>query len=137
MTGLLSHRLTFLTIYLVIDIAYVIVSKDLYEKTVKKIQGSSFPRGRIMDAVLAYIVLAIGWYYIAAPSVGLWKGSGRPSWQAGAIAGFVYGLVLYGVYNFTLRAQFVNYGWQITLRDLAWGTSWCTLITALYAHFVV
>jgi uncharacterized membrane protein len=130
----LAVRGLFLVVYLAADIGYVLASVSFYEATVIAIQGKGFPSGRVADALAAYALLAVGWFLIAAPSVQLWADKGYRPVTAGASAGFIYGLVLYGVYNTTLRAQFENYSLHIALRDMTWGSLSAAFVTMLYSH---
>lgn len=130
----LTKRLTFMAAYLLTDLVYVLLSKSYYEDTVIAIQGKGLPAGRTPDALVAYALLAVGWFFVAAPSAKLWLEKGYRPAAAGAIAGLFYGLVLYGVYNFTLRAEFEAYGAGIALRDTCWGTVSAATFVALYAH---
>lgn len=128
-------RIPFVIAYLIIDICYVLVSKKTYEDVAKKIQGSGFPPDRMGSAVAAYALLAVGWWFIAAPSVALWIQKGYSPLVAGLIAGSIYGAVVYGVYNLTVRVQFVEYDLGTLFRDLSWGTVSIAFITALYAMY--
>jgi len=136
MVFLSDPRLPFVVAYLLIDICYILMSKKTYEDVVKKIQGGpGFPSDRMGAAVAAYALLAVGWWFIAAPSVPLWIQKGYSPMVAGLIAGAIYGAVLYGVYNFTVRAQFAQYDLGTLFRDLSWGTISIAFITALYAMY--
>ena len=131
----MDPRLPFLLAYIVIDICYILLSKKTYEDVAKKIQGSGFPSDRMGAAVAAYVLLAVGWWFIAAPSVTLWIQKGYSAPVAGLIAGAIYGAVVYGTYNFTVRAQFLEYDLGTLFRDLSWGTVSIAVITALYAIY--
>jgi uncharacterized membrane protein len=87
------------------------------------------------SAVAAYALLAVGWWFIVAPSVTLWIQKGYSPLAAGLIAGAIYGAVVYGVYNFTVRVQFDKYDLGTLFRDLSWGTISIAIITALYAVY--
>lgn len=129
-------RIPFVIAYILVDICYVLVSKKTYEDVAKKIQGGSgFPTDRMGSAVAAYALLAVGWWFIVAPSVPLWIQKGYSPMMAGLIAGAIYGAVVYGVYNFTVRVQFVEYDLGTLFRDLSWGTISIAIITALYAMY--
>jgi uncharacterized membrane protein len=78
--------------------------------------------------------MALGWYFLAANQADTWS-KHMPAYQAGAFAGLVYGLAVYGTFNFTLHVMFNNYDVNIVLRDLSWGVIWATISTMLYAVF--
>ncbi|MDZ4677257.1 MAG: DUF2177 family protein [Oligoflexia bacterium] len=47
------------------------------------------------------------------------------------IYGAIYGLVVYGVYDFTNRAVLKHWPWDFMLVDIAWGSVSCALVSGL------
>lgn len=134
-------RLCFAIAYIIVDSIYVISSKSVYDEVVKKIQGSSMVDvdGLGYVAVFgAYICMAVSWYVLAGSAVKHWiaENPSTPPYQIGLFIGFVLGLAIYGVFNFTSRLMFKDYDWKIVARDMGWGVSWATLLTALYAVYI-
>lgn len=130
-------RYIFVVIYLVVDILYVYGSIPVYQKVVKAIQGKTTnqPFG-LVAGVLAYAIMGVAWLFFAPHTIlYLQKTYSISRVAAGAITGFMLGLTIYGVFNFTNHAMFDNWSWPIIARDLAWGTSWLTALTTLYAYF--
>lgn len=126
----------FVAIYLVVDIIYVGLSKPVYNQAVRNISGKdiSFEKqGAFVATMFAYTSMAVAWLFLAVPTVYYMISKGTPKWIAGMIAGAVYGIAIYGVFNGTLYAMFAGWDIAITTRDLLWGISWATVLTTLFA----
>jgi uncharacterized membrane protein len=131
----MNWRLFFAVLYIVIDLVYVSLSKSVYDAAVKGIQGSPMPTGtaRIIAAVGAWTCMAVGWYFLTTTLVAKWVNAGMSAAAAGALAGFINGLVVIGTFNLTLHAMFANYGAAIMTRDMLWGIGWVTVLTTIYS----
>jgi len=131
----MNWRLFFAVLYIVIDLVYVSFSKGVYDAAVKNIQGSPMPTGttRIIAAVGAWTCMAVGWYFLTTTLVAKWIAAGMSAATAGALAGFINGIVVIGTFNLTLHAMFVNYGAKIMSRDMLWGIGWVTVLTTIYS----
>lgn len=130
-------RYLFVIIYLLVDIAYVMLSTPVYQKVIKAIQGhpTNQPFGLLAGA-LAYSIMGAAWLFFAPSMIATLQKSYRVSRvAAGAITGFMLGLTIYGVFNFTNHAMFDKWSWPIIARDMAWGISWLTALTTSYAYF--
>lgn len=130
-----STTLLFIAIYLLVDIAYVMISQPVYKRVIRNIQSAPISFG-LVSGILAYATMAIAWFFFVPTMITAVAKMHRLSraW-AGALVGFVLGLALYGVFNFTNAAMFKNWDGPIIARDLAWGISWLTIISAAYGHF--
>ena len=51
------------------------------------------------------------------------------------IWGFIYGVILYGVYDFTNYALVANWPWRMTVVDILWG-GWICAFTSRVAFFL-
>jgi uncharacterized membrane protein len=114
--------------YLIMDIVYVSISRDYYLKNIAKVSGSS-PKQVLKVALCAlgaYLLMAIGWSKIVVPVVR------KKQLLHAAKTGALYGLVLYGVFNCTTGAMFDKWGFEVMLRDTAWGTLSIAMYTTLY-----
>lgn len=126
----------FVVLYLVVDIVYVTMARPAYDRAVRGISGEGIPKGRtgVMGAAaLAYGSMALGWLLLVVPAVRSLVSAGYATWQAGMIAGVVYGLALYGVFNGSLYAMFRGWNGRIFVQDLLWGVTWTTVLTTAYA----
>lgn len=115
--------------YLAMDAIYVALSRGFYLGQVIGISGS--PPKNVTKVALcvigAYTLMALGWSKIVVPAVQ--KGRVLAAAQTGAL----YGLVMYGVFNFTTGAMFDGWRFPVILRDTAWGTASIAAYTAVYA----
>lgn len=130
-------KYVFVIVYLLVDIVYVMSSIPTYQKVVKMIQGkyTTQPFG-LGAGVLAYTIMGIAWLFFAPPMIAHLQRAYRVSRiVAGAMTGFMLGLTIYGVFNFTNHAMFDNWSWPIMIRDLTWGISWLSALTTAYAYF--
>ncbi len=126
----------FVFVYIAVDILYVTIARPFYDRAVKAISGEPIPKGRsgaIMAALLAYTAMALGWLFLVVPTVAYMMAAGYAKWKAGLIAGFVYGLALYAVFNGSLYAMFRGWDMRIFTQDMIWGISWTTILTTVYA----
>lgn len=130
-------RYLFVVIYLIVDILYVTISIPVYQKVIQTIQGKNTkqPFGLLAGA-LSYIIMGLAWLFFIPHTIKYLQSQYR--WHrviAGMFAGFMLGLAIYGVFNFTNHAMFDNWSWPIMTRDLLWGISWLTTLSGTYAYF--
>jgi uncharacterized membrane protein len=113
-----------LAFILAIDFIFLnLVMKGFYDK-----QLSSFPRTlRLWSGLMAWALIALGVVVLVVPRV-----ENLPS---AALYGAIFGLVLYGVYDFSNYAILKNYTLAMTLVDLCWGTFLCTL-TSIFSFLI-
>jgi uncharacterized membrane protein len=115
----MNKKLLFATIYLCADIAWITLMSDrFYNKRIARIQGNRPVRFRPFAAVGAYLLLLLTMFFVCAPLSRQYQGTTlAPPW---AVFGLV-GLCVYGVYNFTNYAVFVDYPVSFVLVDTLWG----------------
>jgi uncharacterized membrane protein len=127
-------KATFVAIYLVVDVIYVTLSMPFYKAVVSRIEKRSVASGskpyKALAAIASYALMAIGWLIFVAD-----KARYTRSVLGGMAYGALYGLVVYGVFNFTNYVLFSQYTSDVLLRDLAWGVTWGALFTGAYTHF--
>lgn len=124
-----SLRLLIVSIYLIVDVSYVVLSKNYYEGYIKKIQNSGYANksGIYVSAFAAYIFLGIGWWILVAERL-----SKDSSIYDILRITLPYSLVIYGVFNATLFVMFDKWDHKILLRDTLWGVSNIVIISMLY-----
>lgn len=136
--GNANHLLVyvFAAIYIFVDVLYVVGFHKTYQAAFYRIQKDNvqLTSSRLFAAVAAYLCMALGWIVLVAPAVKHNIAKGWPPLWAGAAPGFVFGFVLYGVYNFTNYVAFQKYSPAILAQDLVWGTTWVTVLSILYAY---
>lgn len=79
-------------------------------------------------AAVVYVCIALGIIFFVLP-----KANG--DYTQALIWGAAFGLITYGIYDFTNYSILANWPWQITLIDLIWGMVLCGL-SSFIAVFV-
>jgi uncharacterized membrane protein len=98
-----------LVIMLVLDSVYLYFTKSTFGQMVAKIQRTAL-EFKLVGAVVVYLLLAIGLYvFIVEPGKSLWHAA-------------LFGLVVYGVYDFTSYAILKKYDLNVAIMDMAWGS---------------
>jgi uncharacterized membrane protein len=99
------------------------IVKQQWDTTIQSIQKSPF-KPRLIYAVFAYITLIIGVYW-------LWTHFSKNSYQELLINSLIFGFVVYGIFDFTMGALFVDYPIHMVVIDILWGMFLCSSITSL------
>jgi uncharacterized membrane protein len=108
---------------LVIDLLWLgVLMKSFYQTEVgalaRRLDGALSPRWPA--AVMVYVLIPAGLVLFVRPAMG----SDATLLQALGW-GALFGLVLYGVYDFTNRSILDHWPLRLTLVDVAWGTALC------------
>ena len=107
-------------IFLVIDYLWIgVISRGMWRDQVLAIQNSPL-RANMYYATLSYVLLIAGLYVFIIKT-------GAPLWKAA-----FYGLVVYGVFDFTNLAIFKNYSPVLGIMDMLWGAVVCTAVTFIF-----
>ena len=95
-------------VFISIDFIYLNVMKGYFNKQIQDIQGSKIEMN-FLGAALCYIFLIYGLnYFIIKP-------------RKTVSEAFLFGLVIYGVYEYTNYALLENWLFQTTVLDTVWG----------------
>ena len=111
--------LTILFIILAVDSVYLFLTKSIFGEVVAKIQRTAMQL-RLEGAVIVYLLLALGFYYFIVKP-------GRSAWEAG-----LFGLIIYGTFDFTNYAMFKNYDLMTAIMDTVWGSILFALTKVVY-----
>ncbi len=104
---------------LAIDAIYLkFIGGPFYSHAIKKIQGNDI-KFRMYSAFIVYIILITGLYYFVI-------GPNKTAKE-----GAFFGLVVYGVFDFTNHAIIENYPLPLAIMDTIWGTFLCGTTTLL------
>ena len=97
---------------IILDFVWLgLVSKKFYKKEFDKMIKTKF---NIPVAMLVYLFLAFGLaYFIILPGQSLTEN---------IIRGALFGLIVYGVYDFTNYSILKNYSIKLMVVDILWGT---------------
>ncbi len=103
---------------LVIDLLWLgVIAKDIYAKVI----GSFMRAAPVWPSALAvYLLIPLGLVLFVLP-----KADGDAG--KAALWGALFGLVLYGVYDFTNHALVKGWPFKIVVIDLVWGMVLCGL----------
>lgn len=82
-----------------------------YQVLVQKIQKSPL-QANLWWAVCAYTLMVLGLWYFVLPQIK----STQDVWLA-----VLFGIIVYGIYDFTCAAIFQDWDIQLMLIDVAWG----------------
>ena len=104
-------------ILLALDAVYLQLIKDSYTSMVVSIQRVVM-QVKVIPALICYLLLTIGLNYFILEQ-------GRSVMEA-----FLFGLVIYGVYDSTNLAIFKKYDWKLALIDSLWGGVLMALTTS-------
>ena len=103
-------------ILVAIEAVYLRLMLPYFNSQIKKIQGKKITP-RLYSVVIVYIIIITGLYYfIIGPN---------KSYKDGAF----FGLVIYGIFNFTNHALLDNYSLSLVIIDLIWGMTICGFTT--------
>lgn len=105
-------------ILVAIEAVYLRIMLPYFNSQIKKIQGKEITP-RPYSVVIVYIIIITGLYYfIIGPN-------------KSAKDGAFFGLVIYGIFNFTNHALLDNYSMSLVMIDLIWGMTICGTTTLL------
>lgn len=105
-------------ILLALDFIYISANRTAFENQVIEIQRVAL-KLRIWPAILCYIFLIFGLYYFILRT-------NRSVFEA-----FLFGLVIYGVYETTNYAMLKKWKLNIAIMDTLWGGTLMALTTAI------
>ena len=125
---MLEFIITLIT-FLVYDLTWIMfVAGPLFSVQVREIQGTPMTLNPYAGFI-AYLLLALGTYWFTdfespLSLTDIMKTAG------------IFGLVAYGIFDFTNLAIFSNYRWSTAIIDTIWGFVVCTIsaYTAKYAY---
>jgi uncharacterized membrane protein len=119
-----------IVLYIVCDIPYLYLTNGIFNRVVNRIQGNNngFASWRLYSALLVYICLAIGVYNYVLPLIK----SGLGSTKNMIITSAIFGIVCYGVFDFTIHIMFRDYPLWVAIMDTLWGGVLTAIVVGLY-----
>ncbi len=113
----LKHRLISSATLLILDLAWItLFMGPRYKQMVQNIQGTPM-KVNFMYAVIAYILMIIGLNHFVLPAINV----NNVTMTDCLVYGFLFGIVLYGVYDFTMAAIVKKWNIRLALIDVLWG----------------
>lgn len=105
-------------IFVVLDSIYLSLIKDYYSRQIQAVQGSPL-KINFLGAIICYIFLIFGLNYFIIKD--------KRSIQDA----FLFGLVIYAVFETTNLALFSKWSWMTVMIDSLWGGVLFALTTAI------
>ena len=97
-----------------------LISKGFYAKQLDLLSRDSYI---VWSALMAWIIIVLGVIILVLPQVSKVKHAVK--------YGALYGFVLYGLYDFTNYAILKNWSLTMTLVDVLWGMTLCTILNVI------
>ena len=95
-------------VFVIIDGIFLTMMKPYFENQVKLVQGSTL-KVNITATLLCYVFLIFGiYYFIIQPNKSVQDA-------------FLFGIVIYAVYETTSRALLTKWKWTTVIIDTLWG----------------
>ncbi len=112
----LKHKIASTLILLILDIIWIyFFMGPRYTTQIKQIQGSKMDVNKL-SALMAYTLMVIGLQHFVLPKL-----KNDMSFTNCLNVSFVFGIILYGVYDFTCGAVFKDWNWNVAIIDVLWG----------------
>jgi uncharacterized membrane protein len=119
----LSADIIIITILiLVIDCFYLYGIRNIFSKQIMDVQNSPLKMD-FLAAVLCYILIVFGLYYFIIRE------------NKSVFEAFMFGVVIYGIYELTTKAIITNWRWQTVLLDSVWGGILFGIVTAIFYQY--
>jgi uncharacterized membrane protein len=113
----LKHRLISTATLLILDFLWIgLYMGSRYSTMIKNIQGTPM-KTNWLYAVIAYTLMVIGLNHFVLPNINVKNVTIKDS----LTYGFIFGLVLYGVYDFTIGAVLKKWSMSLATLDVLWG----------------
>lgn len=115
-----SKQIVGITTLLILDILWVglFMSKQ-YENMIPRIQCGNEMRVKFPLAGLSYLLMVIGLVVFVLPNIRNLRNMDLV--KDSLLYGFLFGVVLYGVYDLTAAAVIENWDMKLGVIDILWG----------------
>lgn len=128
----IKNYLIILFLFLLIDVPMLLfINTDMYMEQLRRINNGPMNIGEntIVGTIITYILLGFGLYYFVL--------SCNPKNDTVVTKGMLFGLIVYGVYDYTNLATINEFGSFEALVDTMWGTILCGLVSYTYINLNV
>lgn len=119
---MIKNILLIFIILLLIDLIWLYLIKDKYAQQIVKIQNQEVVVN-YNSALFVYVLLAIGLYYLSINKTDI---------MTKVKLSALFGLITYGVYDFTNGAIFKEWDFKLAIMDTMWGSILCA--SSMYAY---
>jgi uncharacterized membrane protein len=118
--------LSVLVTMICMDIVWLSINNTYHSKLFESIQKSPLEL-KIIPAMLVYIWMACAVTYFGVLS-------SKTSKESILHGGYI-GLAMYGLYDFTNLATFKKWTYEMTFKDMTWGTMLCAISSRVGFYF--
>ena len=119
---MIKNILLIFIILLLIDLIWLYLIKDKYAQQILKIQNQELVVN-YYSALFVYVLLAVGLYYLSLNKTDI---------MTKVKISALFGLITYGVYDFTNGAIFKGWDFKLAIMDTMWGSILCA--SSMYAY---
>ena len=103
-------------ILLILDFLWIgLFMKNRYQNEIKQIQGTPMSVN-IVYAVISYVLMAVGLILFVLPNI-----RSEHRLMDSLKYGFLFGIVVYGIYDFTAAAVISKWNMITAILDVLWG----------------
>jgi uncharacterized membrane protein len=112
----------FAILLLIIDSIWVIGASNVHKNVIQNVQKSPL-QINLVAAFLFYVLASFGYIFIVKKIA--------KDVKSAFLHGLLVGLLMYGTFDLTNKAIFVNYPWAYTLADMTWGSLVFGIVSAI------
>lgn len=124
---MIKNILLIFIILLLIDLIWLYLIKDKYAQQIVKIQNQEVVVN-YNSALFVYVLLAIGLYYLSINKTDI---------MTKVKLSALFGLITYGVYDFTNGAIFKEWDFKLAIMDTIWGSILCASTMYIYSKIII
>jgi len=111
-----KRNLVAIGILLLLDFMWIgLFMGKKYNHMISEVQGSDM-KVKLPFVILAYLLMIIGLVIFVLPNI-----RKKHELQDSLMYGFVFGIVVYGIYDFTAGAIITKWNSKLALIDILWG----------------
>jgi len=114
--------LTFILLF-IFDLIFLYLSKKIFNKQVILIQGKPI-KIKLVGFVITYLIMMFGYYYFILKD------------KKSTIDAFIYGIIVYGVFEFTNYTIFDKWNIKTIIVDVSWGAIVHAIITYIHNNLL-
>jgi uncharacterized membrane protein len=114
--------LTFILLF-IFDLIFLYLSKKIFNKQVILIQGKPI-KIKLVGFIITYLIMMFGYYYFILKD------------KKSTIDAFIYGIITYGIFEFTNYTIFDNWHVKTIIIDVSWGAILHAIITYIYNNLL-
>ena len=112
----MNNYIVSITTLLLFDFAWIgLYMKNKYVEQIKKIQKSPI-KVKFIYGALAYALMILGLIIFVIPNI-----RDEHRFEDSLKYGFLFGIIVYGVYDFTAAAVLTNWDIKTAVYDMLWG----------------